>query len=219
MNKQPQVAVVIRPFHELGLTLCRLLALEGTRIVVLDRDPAVGEAFCQRLGLEGFSASYRYVDPDLKHGEDRLREDLADVYGRIRALITFFEPVTADGRINWLKLSPSVSVKLVQQAFDWRLRMLKAMTPLFAPDAGGLVLNVLMGQRDEQLTDRPDAMVAGMLNQLLAPEWSALGVQVRQVATSVGNFIPGAFDEEFDRLREDVDRVLEMINADRTPAN
>ena len=79
MSKNPQVAVVISPFHEIGLTLCRLLALEGMRMVVVDRDPMVGEAFCRRLGLEGFSATYRFVDPDLAGCEAALRESLASI--------------------------------------------------------------------------------------------------------------------------------------------
>lgn len=220
MDKQPQVAVVIRPFHELGLTLCRLLAMEGTRIIVLDRDPSVGEAFCHRLGMEGFSASYRFVDPDLRHGEGQLRKDLADVYGQIRTLITFFEPVAASNRLNFLDMSAEVALKLVQQAFDWRLRLLKALTPLFGDEQGGLVLNVVMGQGGEvDGGQRPDALIAGLLNELLAPDWAERGVQVRQVSTAVGGYTPGARDDEVERLQADVGRVLDLLGGQPTRAH
>jgi len=213
MHDQPQVAIVLRPFHELGLTLCRLLALEGTRIIVLDRDPSLGEAFCQRLALEGASASYRFVDPDLRHGEERLRDDLADVYGRIRTLISFFEPVARSRRLDWLELAPEVGLKLVQQAFDWRLRLMQALTTLFDDDEGGIVLNVLMGSRDARWTERTDGAVADLVGRLMGPAWSERGIDVLQIETGAAS-VPGS-EEDFERLRDDIDQIVDLVNGER----
>jgi hypothetical protein len=220
MIERPQVAVVIRPFHELGLSLCRMLGTEGTRIVVLDRDPAVGEAFCHRLALEGFPATFRFIDPDRIDGEQALHDDLADVYGQVKALITFYEPIATEHSINWLDLSSTAASQLVQRSFDWRLRLLKAMAPLFDSDGGGQVINVLMGLRDgDDWQQRPEALVARMLDDLLAPEWSARGVSVRHVATEVSGFTPGARDEQIERLNRDVARVLDLLAASREAAS
>jgi NAD(P)-dependent dehydrogenase (short-subunit alcohol dehydrogenase family) len=214
VSKNPQVAVVISPFHEIGLTLCRLLALEGMRMVVVDRDPMVGEAFCRRLGLEGFSATYRFVDPDLAGCEAALREDLADVYGRIHCIISFFEPVSGGRPLNWLELSPTVAWQLMERTFSWRLRLLKALAPLFPIEDGGIILNVMMGADKDGASGRLDATVASMVDQLLAPEWANRNVVVRQIATNVSGFTPGTRDDELTRLNEDVRQIIQMLNAD-----
>ena len=210
--KSPQVAVVISPFHEIGLTLCRLLALEGMRMVVVDRDPLVGEAFCRRMGLEGFSATYRFADPDLPDCEAALREDLLDVYGGIQCIISFYEPINGGRQLNWLELPPTLAWQLMERSFSWRLRLLKAMAPLFPAEAGGIILNVMLGSDDDS-DSRLDTSVASMLDQLLAPEWVRRNVVVRQIATNVSGFTPGSRDDELSRLNEDVRQIIQMLNA------
>ena len=213
MMNNPQVAVVISPFHEIGLTLCRLLALEGMRMVVVDRDPTVGGAFCRRLGLEGFSASYRYADPDLPGCEAALREDLLDVYGRVQCIISFYEPVHGGRELNWLELSPTLAWQLIERSFSWRLRLLKAMAPLFPVEEGGVILNVMMGMDSDGADSRVDNSVGSMLDQLLAPEWLRRNVVVKQIATNVSGFTPGARDDQLKRLNEDVRHIIQMLNA------
>ena len=209
----PQVAVVISPFHEIGLTLCRLLALEGMRMVVVDRDPLVGEAFCRRMGLEGFSTTYRFADPDLPGCETALREDLLDVYGRIQCIISFFEPIQDGRAVNWLELPPTLAWQLIERSFSWRLRLLKALAPLFPVEAGGVILNVMMGMDSDGADSRVDNSVGSMLDQLLAPEWLRRNVVVKQIATNVSGFTPGSRDDELKRLNEDVRHIIQMLNA------
>ena len=209
----PKVAVVISPFHEIGLTLCRLLALEGMRMVVVDRDPLVGEAFCRRMGLEGFSTTYRFADPDLPGCETALRDDLQDVYGQIQCILSFYEPANQGSEVNWLELSPSLAWQLIERSFSWRLRLLKAMAPLFPVESGGVILNVMMGMDDEDASTRIDTNVTSMLDQLLAPEWSRRNVVVKQIATRVSGFTPGSRDDQLSRLNEDVREIIQMLNT------
>lgn len=211
--KTPQVAVVISPFHEIGLTMCRLLALEGMRMVVVDRDPKVGEAFCQRMGLEGFSASYRFVDPDLPGCEQALREDLLDVYGQIQCIITFHEPCQTGCEFNWLELSPTLALQLIERSFSWRLRLLKALAPLFPADQGGVILNVMMGLNGDAGNPRLDTSVASLLDQLLASEWLRRNVLVRQINTNWSGFTSNSRAEQLSRLNEDVREIVQMLNA------
>ena len=125
----------------------------------------------------------------------------------------WFRPINSGRELNWLELSDSLAWQLIERSFSWRLRLLKAMAPLFPAESGGVILNVMMGMEDEASGARIDTNVASMLDQLLAPEWLRRNVVVRQIATRVSGFTPGSRDDQLSRLNDDVREIIQMLNA------
>lgn len=199
-----EVVLLVEPFHSLGQAVCRQLARERLRPIIVSSDPARGEAFCVRMAIEGFSIPHRTLHMDFPACETRLGEDLTKVYGGLRGIVSFFQPIR--GRSHWLDLPIIVADALLRRAVNQRLRLLQAMAPMLGE--GGFLLDVVMGVANT--AGEPVVAVEGMSAQLwdglLAGELERRGILVRRSYTRF-TVKPGETG-----FRRDAERVLDEFH-------
>ena len=196
-----QVVVVLDPFHPLGLAVCRRLALDGLRPVAVSADPVAAESFCSRLAIEGFTVPHRTIDNSFPNCESWLAEDLREVYGGLRGMLSFFEARSRHGR--WLDVPLTVADEVLRRSMSRRLRMLRALAPLLAHR--GFLHNVVMGKvrRDGTPLAQVEGATAYLWDDLLAEEWEQRGVMVRRTYTRL------QLRDPVDDLDHNVNRVLD----------
>lgn len=200
VRPRQDVVLLLEPFHPLGTSICRRLALDGLRPIAVSGDPTAGEAFCSRLALEGFTVPHRAIDLQLDGCELRLARDVQLVYGGLRGMISFFRPRSGQG--HWLDVPLVAADDLLRRSTSGRLRMLRALAPLLANR--GFLQDVIMGRMDGAgaRLAQVDGAAAHLWDDLLADEWERRGIRVRRTYTRLQ--MRGGQAE----LADDVERVL-----------
>ncbi len=183
-NEDPPVAVVLQPYHDLGLGLGRHLSRRGARVVAVDPDPASGEAFCRRLAWEGGAASYRFAAPGQRGAATALLSDLELVYGRVDWLISFFAGPRHP--LGWLQLKSDLASQLIERHVTHRLEFLKSLAPLLEKSVHRTMIQVSLG-----VEPRVEGAVAGFWDRLLANRWADSGIATVSLATGASAAPPG----------------------------
>ncbi|MDJ0655660.1 MAG: hypothetical protein QNJ40_15960 [Xanthomonadales bacterium] len=204
------VAVVIQPYHDLGLALMTELSRRGVRLVIVDSDLGAGEAACHRLAWQGGTAAFRYLSPDQRDGELALRQDLEAVYGRVDRLISFFPG--ANNPTVWIKLEAAVAGEIIDRHVGHRLRLMQALSPLLENSPEARLIHISLGSEP-----RAEAAVAGLWDRLLHKHWTRSGIRTFSLTTRTGNMPPGSLPGS--SILEDLQRLVDLVNwQSREPA-
>ncbi|MEM9302841.1 MAG: hypothetical protein AAGE01_12050 [Pseudomonadota bacterium] len=203
--------LLLDPFHALGRSFCAFVARRGELPIAVSEDPDAGSEFSVRMALEGTCVPHRTIHTSFPDAELRLAQDLGQVFGGIRGMVSFFPlPVR---RENWLELPLTAANELVRESVNRRLRLLRALAPLL--ERRGFLQNVIMGVIDEDGSpvSRVDEATAHLWDDLLAGEWERRGVLVRRTYTRMVASDGGSFEtlfEDLDRVQADFERCLQQ---------
>lgn len=202
--RRPKVTLLVEPFHSLGQTVCRQLAREGLRPVVVSNDPGRGEAFSIRMAIEGYSVPHRTLHDEFRECEQHLARDLDKVFGGLRGVISFFRPIRASHQ--WLTLPIIVADALLRRAVNQRLQLLQAVAPLLAER--GFLLDVVMGVANAagEPVVAVEGLTARLWDGLLGGELERRGILVRRTYTRF-SVHPGEID-----FRRDAQRVIDEFH-------
>ncbi len=181
------VVVMLQPCHSLGLALARALAQEGAHLLIVDRNPDQGEIMARRLALEGINVAFRLLDTS-GTGMGGVASDLRKVYGQIEGVVAFHEPVARSRKLDWLSLPQHVLEHLFASSVGWRLKFYRALKNGFSV-AGGYVVNVYMGESDEQWVRGMDGAAAAMVQTLVGPDFSAHNVPISSVEVANAGYL------------------------------
>lgn len=193
---------LLDPYCELGHLVCRLLAIEGYRPVVISADPVRGEVFSTRMALEGFSIPHRLVCPDIVNSEQRAADDLQAVFGGLRGMLSFF--TVGSSVRSWFSLPLRAAEQIMQRETSRRIRLLRAVAPLLR--GRGFMQNILMTSAADTFRDRLSGAAAGFWDEVLADEWDREGVVVRRTVASVCAKTPVSVEAR--RIFDDFSRLM-----------
>ncbi len=207
-NDLPPIAVVLQPYHDLGLGISRYLTRSGARVVAVDPDPASGEAFCRRLAWEGGSATYRFLSPEQPRAGVSLLNDLDLVYGRVDWLISFFAGPRHP--LGWLQLQSELASQMIERHVAHRLAFLKALTPLLEKSAHRSMIHVSLG-----VEPRLETAVSEFWDRLLESRWHGSGISTRCLVTEASSAPPGTASVD---VAADLERLIAALD-DAAPAD
>ena len=203
-DDRPPVAVVLKPYHDLGLGICRHLSRRRARVVVLDPDPTAGEAFCRRLAWEGGLVSYRFASPEQRGGAAALLQDLEIVYGRVDWLISFF--VSPKYPLGWLELQSEVVSEILERHVSHWLDFLRALTPLLERSTRKTMIHVSLG-----VGQRAEAAVAGFWDRMLCERWQGSGITALSLVTTASPNPPGV--DPSPTTSRDLERLIAALDG------
>jgi NAD(P)-dependent dehydrogenase (short-subunit alcohol dehydrogenase family) len=140
----PKIALVTGANRGIGMECCRQLAEQGHTVILTSRDQQKGQQAAAKLQKQFDQVSYHQLDVNEPESIGRLRDWVADTYGRLDILIN-------NAAINYDsgKRASTVDLEEVRRTLDINLfgpwRMCQALLPLMKKHGYGRIVNVSSG--------------------------------------------------------------------------
>lgn len=135
------VAVVTGANRGIGLEVCRQLASRGWTVVLGARDEAKGREAARSLGATGGEVIARALDVTDGAGVERLRDWLAERFGRLDVLVN-----NAGINYDTWQRAATADLAVVQETWDTNVlgpwRTTEILLPLLRRSARGRIVNV-----------------------------------------------------------------------------
>ncbi len=205
-HRSTTTTVLVDPAGTLGESLCNALSQRQTKLVLVSSSPAMGE-FAQRLAVNGVTASWRFLAPNLAGAHAGLRDDLASVFGGLDCLISFFPASPDRAEPDYLAQSSDRVSRLIQPWLQERLQLLRCLTPLLQRSRG-LAINLHVG-----LHGRPDhsrglgGHVAHLIDGMVGGQWNEWGIRSTHIATTNGSLL---------EAQRDLNQILSLLDDGRS---
>ena len=137
-----KVAVVTGSTSGIGISIARLYAAEGAKVVICGRREEKGQAVVDTIRSEGGEAWYHFMDITSPESIEKLFADTAEKYGKIDVLVNNAANVgLKDGRVDELTLDMWDAV--FQSDMRGTFYSIKCVLPyLQKNEAGGSIINI-----------------------------------------------------------------------------